>query len=173
MTRYVALLRGVNVGGINIKSADLARVFRDLGLGDVKTVLASGNVLFDAPRADAALKQRIEDALSAAFGYDAWVILRTQASLHDVVEGYPFPESGAKQPWVMFLEDPDVVDDLLSVEGNLDPSVERVQTGKGVIYWEVTPGMTVKSVFGKHSARARFKSVTTTRNLRTLRKLLD
>ncbi len=173
MARHAALLRGVNVGGINIKSADLARVFRDLGLQDVKTVLASGNVLFNAPKADAALKKRIEAALSEAFGYEAWVILRSQESLREVIEGYPFSERPEKQPWVMFLAEPGVADDLLAVEADLDPAVEQVSRGDGVIYWEVTPGQTVHSVFGKHNSKARFKAVTTTRNLRTLRKLLD
>ena len=50
MTRYIALLRGVNVGGVTVKSADLAEVFRDLGFTEVRTVLASGNVVFDAAR---------------------------------------------------------------------------------------------------------------------------
>ena len=49
MTRYAALLRGINVGGINIKMADLRSTFVDLGFENVKTVLASGNVLFDSP----------------------------------------------------------------------------------------------------------------------------
>ena len=61
MTRYVALLRGINVGGINIKMVDLARVFTELGFERVKTVLASGNVLFDSTSADVpALKKTIE-----------------------------------------------------------------------------------------------------------------
>ena len=45
MTRYAALLRGVNVGGVNIKMADVAKAFTDAGFTDVKTILASGNVL--------------------------------------------------------------------------------------------------------------------------------
>ena len=65
MTRYIALLRGVNVGGITIRSAELRRLFEELGFDDVRTVLASGNVVFSAERADAAtLKSRIEHALS-------------------------------------------------------------------------------------------------------------
>ncbi|MCH6229608.1 DUF1697 domain-containing protein [Microbacterium sp. CFH 31415] len=48
MTTWVALLRGVNVGGITIRSADLAEVFAELGFESVRTVLASGNVVFEA-----------------------------------------------------------------------------------------------------------------------------
>lgn len=174
---YVAFLRGINVGGINIKMTDLAKVFRDLGFEDVRTVLASGNVLFstteDAEGDASALKGRIEQALREAFGYDAWVIVVGLEDLARIVEAFPFPEDDeTKQPWVMFLAEPGVLADLLAVEGDLDPEVERLQPGEGVLYWEVTKGETAKSVFGKHASRARFKALTTTRNMRTLRKLL-
>jgi len=175
MAQLVALLRGVNVGGINIKMADLKRVFEDLGCSDVRTVLASGNVVFSTDARDrSTLKRRIEAALSEAFGYEAWVILVPHADLKRVIEGYPFgEEDDTLQPWVMFLAEPDVLADLLSVQADLDPAVERLQPGEGVLYWEVQKGQTVKSLFGKHSAKPRFKALTTTRNIRTLRKLLD
>ena len=172
-TPRVALLRGINVGGINIKMADLAAVFRDLGFEDVKTVLASGNVLFASSESNTKLKPRIEQALRDAFGYDAWVILVTVEELRRVVEAFPFPEDDAgKQPYVMFLADPEVLDDLLSVREQLDASVDRLQPGDSVLYWEVTRGETVNSTFGKHSAKPKFRALTTTRNMRTLRKLL-
>jgi uncharacterized protein (DUF1697 family) len=171
----VALLRGINVGGINIKMSDLADVFRDLGASDVRTVLASGNVVFETAERDrAALKARIEAALRDAFGYEAWVILVDLAAVGRIIDAYPFrEEDDEKQPWVMFLGEAGVLEDLLAVSGDLDPDVERLHPGDGVLYWEVTKGQTVKSVFGKHSAKPRFKALTTTRNLRTLRKLLD
>jgi uncharacterized protein (DUF1697 family) len=174
-TRLVAFLRGINVGGINIKMAALAAVFESLGLTGVRTVLASGNVVFDAPGGDrAALKHRIEAALSEAFGYEAWVILADLTAIARMIEAYPFDESDeSKQPWVMFLSEPGVLDDLMSVADGLDPSVERLQPGDGVLYWEVTKGETTRSAFSKHSAKARFKATTTMRILRTLRKVLD
>ena len=173
LTPRVAFLRGVNVGGINIKMTDLAAVFRDLGFEDVKTVLASGNALFSATESNAKLKPRIEQALRERFGYEAWVILVTVEELQRIVEAFPFSEDDAgKQPYVMFLADPKALDDLLSVQDQLDASVDRLQPGDGVLYWEVTKGETLNSVFGKHSAKPKFKALTTTRNMRTLRKLL-
>src|SRR6185503_22397 len=78
MTRYIALLRGINVGGINIKMAALADTVLALGHTGVHTVLASGNVVFDSDDADgAALKSGLEQALSAAFDYQSWVALLT------------------------------------------------------------------------------------------------
>jgi uncharacterized protein (DUF1697 family) len=72
-TRMIALLRGVNVGGITVKSGPLAATFTELGFTGVRTVLASGNVVFDAPDGTASvglaeLKGRIESAMEQAFG---------------------------------------------------------------------------------------------------------
>src|SRR5690606_2806074 len=78
MTTWVALLRGVNVGGITIRNADLKDVFAELGFDAVRTVLASGNVVFEAGDAASArpkLKSAIEKALGDRFGYDAWIVL--------------------------------------------------------------------------------------------------
>ena len=172
--RRVALLRGVNVGGINIRMADLARVFRELGFAEVRTVLASGNVLFSSPAPnDDTLKRRIEQALAAAFGYEAWVIVVDLADLAGIVDRYPFAEDDAtKQPYVMFLTDTAVLDDLLDVREAIDPALERLQPDGRVLYWELERGHSTDTVFAKHSAKPRFKAVTTTRNMRTLRKLL-
>ncbi|GAB2653656.1 DUF1697 domain-containing protein [Prescottella soli] len=175
MTRYVALLRGINVGGINIKMADLRRVFTDLGFDDVKTVLASGNVLFTTDSADtAALKAGIESALRAAFRYEAWVFVLELDTVTRIVEAYPFdPERDGWHPYVMFTAEPAVLDGLLTVQGDLDPAIERIQGGDGVLYWEVERGRTLDSAFGKNTGKPKLKAVTTTRNLRTLVKLLN
>jgi uncharacterized protein (DUF1697 family) len=94
-------------------------------------------------------------------------------TVRGIIDAYPFGEDDdAKQPWVMFLADPAIEGDLLSVRDDLDPAVERLEVGDGVIYWEVTKGETVGSVFGKHTSKARFKPLVTTRNVRTLRKVL-
>lgn len=174
MTRYVALLRGINVGGINIKMADLRRVFVDLGFDDVRTVLASGNVLFTSDATDAAqLKATVEAALRKVFGYEAWVFVLDIARLAAIVEAYPFdPERDGWHPYVMFTAEPGVLADLLAVGGDLDAAIERIAGGDGVLYWEVERGRTLDSTFGKNTGKPKLKAVTTTRNLRTLVKLL-
>lgn len=173
-SRYVALLRGINVGGITIRMADLARVFEDLGLTEVRTVLASGNVCFTTTDPDIdALKARIEAALTEAFGYEAYVLLVEIGAVARAITSFPFDEDDASmQPWVMFVASAAVAADVLSVAGDLDPSVERVHAGDRVVYWTVVKGQSTKSAFAKHTAKARFKPTTTTRNLRTLRKIL-
>ena len=116
MTSYIALLRGVNVGGITVKSAELRELFDGLGFEGVRTVLASGNVVFETTKreAHAALKRRIERALADRFGYDAWIVLVTRAELERAIDAFPFDADDARrQPWVIFASEPAVVDELL------------------------------------------------------------
>jgi uncharacterized protein (DUF1697 family) len=174
MARYIALLRGVNVGGITIRSADLREVFEDLGFGDVRTVLASGNVAFSSDDTDAAkLKTRIERALSDRFGYEAWIVLLTRDELERAIDGFPFDaEDANRQPWVIFSSKPAALDELLADVDGFDSDVDPLARGDGVIYWNPVKGTTVDTPFGKLLGKARFKPTTTNRNLRTLVKLL-
>ncbi|MHD0279864.1 DUF1697 domain-containing protein [Rhodococcus aetherivorans] len=172
MARYAALLRGINVGGITIAMADLKDVFAGLGFGNVRTVLASGNVVFDADTADTAeAKARIEAALRDRFGYEAFVFVHDQAAVAAIVDAYPFEERDGRHAYAVFVADPAVLDELAATAEGLDPAVERVARGNGVLYWDVERGQTVKSAFGRNTGNPRYKAVTTTRNLRTLPKL--
>jgi uncharacterized protein (DUF1697 family) len=90
--RCAAFLRGINVGGKNlVKMADVAAAFQEAGLTDVRTVLASGNVVFDGGRAaEASLVRRIEAALATAFGRDLKVLVRSADELHRLARAAPF-----------------------------------------------------------------------------------
>ena len=93
MTVYVALLRGINVGGKNIiKMADLKRVFESIGLFEVKTYIQSGNVLFKSNEAEDSLCNKIEHEIEVAFGIPVKVILRTAAELEEIILNCPFSE---------------------------------------------------------------------------------
>ena len=107
MTRYVALLRGVNVGGITVKSADLAEVVRGLGYDDVKTVLASGNVLFTTGEPASTATPRLEAALGERFGYEAWVHVLTAEAVAAIAADYPFARSDDRHAYVVFVVKPD------------------------------------------------------------------
>ncbi|KKC37810.1 hypothetical protein WH87_08940 [Devosia epidermidihirudinis] len=104
MTRYLALLRGVNLGKRQVKSADLKAAFEAMGFANVKTLLASGNVLFDADKADRAA---IEAALEARFGFDIGTVLRTTDALRDLIALDPFKgraEDSDTKLYVTFLD---------------------------------------------------------------------
>jgi len=92
MTRYAAFLRGINVGGHKpVRMADLEKAFGQLGFRNVKTVLASGNVLFEAPQGSASvLVKKIEEKLRKAFGHDIRVLIRTIEMLQGLAEENPF-----------------------------------------------------------------------------------
>lgn len=170
MTRYVALLRGVNVGGVNVKMVDLAEVVRGLGYDDVKTVLASGNVLLTTTDAASTAKGKLEAALRERFGYEAWVHVLTQAKMRAIVEAYPFERTTDRHAYVVFVVKPEVRSELLAVD--LDTGVDEVASGEGVLYWSTPKGSTLDSAMGKAQGSGKHKQWLTTRNLNTLEKLL-
>jgi uncharacterized protein (DUF1697 family) len=91
MTRYVALLRGIGPINPNMRGEKLRGLFEDLGFTNVRTVLASGNVLFDSPSADsAALEAQIEAALPEHLGFSSTTIIRSQAELQGLLDQDPF-----------------------------------------------------------------------------------
>lgn len=179
MTRFVALLRGVNVGGITIKSAELAELFRELGFANVRTVLASGNVVFDVAAADSteskrpALKLRIEKALSDRFGYEAWIVLESLERIEQIISAFPFDaHREGWHPYVLFSSDAASLSELMTHLKSLDPADEIVVAGDGVLYWHCRRDVGINSPFSKLVAKARFRSSTTNRNLRTVMKLV-
>jgi len=170
MTRFVALLRGVNVGGVNIKMSELAAVVEGLGYADVKTVLASGNVLFTTSDAAAATKHALEAALRVRFGYEAWVHVLAVDAIRKLIAAYPFEREAERHAYVVFAVKPEVRAELLAVE--LDPAIEQARAGDGVIYWSVPKGSTLDSAMGRAQSKASYKPWLTTRNLNTLEKLV-
>ena len=96
--RFVALLRAINVGGHVVKMQALREHFEALGFSSVATVIASGNVIFDAATSDAeALERTIERHLRAALGYDVATFVRTPAEMEAAAAHDAFPGSGAGQ----------------------------------------------------------------------------
>jgi len=107
-SRYVAFLRGINVGGHGaIKMTDLKAAFDRMGFNGVKTVLASGNVVFEAPQADEkGLRIEIESGLKKAFRRDISVLLRNRDDLRQLRSSEPFKRIEALpgvQLYVTFL----------------------------------------------------------------------
>jgi uncharacterized protein (DUF1697 family) len=106
---YVALLRGINVGGKNrLPMKDLVAIVEALGATDVRTYIASGNVVFRAPaRTAEALPAKASQAIRERLGLDVAVVLRTAAELDEIVRGNPYLAAGAdaKKLAVMFLRD--------------------------------------------------------------------
>jgi uncharacterized protein (DUF1697 family) len=172
MTKYAAFLRGVNVGGVNLKMAEVAAALTDAGFFDVRTILASGNVLLESASGVAAVRKKAEAALRKEFGYDAWVLAYDIATVRAIDDAYPFErEVDGYQSYVTFVADAAVLDELAALGENAGAD-EKISRGDGVVYWQVPKGSTLDSTIGKTMGKPRYKSSTTTRNLRTLAKVL-
>lgn len=173
MTKYAVFLRGINVGGINVKMADLRTALATLPLTRVKTLLASGNVVCTAEADAPELKTMVEKLLREKFGYDAWVVILDLPQLEAVIAASPWPaDDPARHSYVTLSSDPAVLDELAKHGGEL-PGVELARLSPHALAWPVPVGGTPDSPFSKLSARPRYKSTTTTRNLRTLLKCRD
>jgi uncharacterized protein (DUF1697 family) len=99
MARYVAFLRGMNVGGHRITMERLRGHLLELGFADVATFLASGNVAFEAPAADPReIERRIEAHLHRALGYEVDTFLRTPTELAEILALQPFPPDDVQAP---------------------------------------------------------------------------
>lgn len=119
----VALLRGINVGGHRVAMRDLAALFESLGCTGVRTLLASGNVVFTPPHAvvatapKAGLGARLEAAFEQRFGFAAPTALVASALLQAVIDGNPLPLAGVN-PSRLFV--------ALPVDGDIDAVRARV-----------------------------------------------
>lgn len=169
--RVVALLRGMNTGGVRFPMRDLATALAAAGHGEVRTVLASGNVLLDADSpADAATA--VHDVIADRFGFDLAVVAVPLDAVRQVVDGWPFARSDDRHAYGVFATDPGLLRPLVEEAAALPPDDERIEAGEGVLYWDVPKGRTLESAFGKRLSRPVRAGTITTRNLRTLEKIL-
>jgi uncharacterized protein (DUF1697 family) len=163
MTRYVALLRAVNVGGTGkLPMAELTALCRDAGFARVETYIASGNVVFESDLSPASAKREIEARLLAYAGKPIGVALRTGLETQAVLNANPFPGAASHQTVAVFLDDPPPADALDHVLGRLD---EEMRLGLREIFIHYPGGMggsKLKVPAAKHG---------TARNMNTIAKL--
>ena len=171
--RYVALLRGINVGGNTlIKMADLKTCVEELGLDDVSTYIASGNVLFESGRRDAAkLETEIERAIEKRFELPVKVVVLDRTALARIVKAVPKSWVGDEslRANVAFVRRGT---DARRVVRELEPDrrVEEVKAITGAILWATKRSALNRSVMRKLVGGATYKELTV-RNLRTTLKL--
>src|SRR5665213_2079625 len=154
MTKFVALLRGVNVGGRIIKMADLKICFEKAGYKAVKTYLQSGNAVFESTKAENKLKQEIEQLLEQAFNYPAKVIVVNIEDLKAIIKANPFTNAPADyHQYVIFFEN-GLEKDFVAEE--VEQGSEDVRIGQKVAYWKVEKGETLKSERGKLLTKTKY-----------------
>ncbi len=172
-SQYVALLRGINVGGKNlVKMADLRAAIESMGFADVATYIASGNVLFRAPRQRRdELAALIESELIRRFAIEMKVVLLTKTQLKAVVEGAPRGFGGDGHLWdVVFVRKPLTVKKALG-EVEIREGVDRAWPGRGVLYFSRLAAKATSSRLNKVASLPEYKNMTI-RNWSTTTKLL-
>ncbi|MET4588689.1 DUF1697 domain-containing protein [Arthrobacter sp. 754] len=173
MNSYAVFLRGINVGGINIKMADLKAALEAAGFAGVRTLLASGNVVLASDLDTAEVKVRCEKCLRDSFGYEAWVVVLTAARVAELVAACPYPEDNkSTHTYITLGSDKARLDELDAAGAALENS-EQQRLGPEALAWLAPAGGTLDSPFSKISAKPKYKASTTTRNLRTMIKVRD
>ena len=177
MTRYLVLLRGINVGGRNkVPMAALRQLLEELGYTDVASYIASGNVLLSSDRPAGEIKDRIEEALPRAFRLPSDVVnvlVLTDAQLRGVVKGKPKGFGDRPETYhsdAIFLMGIDAATAMKVFDPR--PGVDRVWPGDGVIYSERLSAERTKSRLGKIVGTPAYKSMTI-RSWQTTVALLD
>jgi uncharacterized protein (DUF1697 family) len=172
--RYVALLRGINVGGNNlIKMIELRSSFAKMGFGDVESYIQSGNVIFSSKQKNKAkLTTLIEKALSDAFSYESKVVVVSGSEMEQVVS--QAPKGFGKDPEqyrydVLFVKQPlttsEALKDVLAA-----PGVDTVAAGDHAIYFRRLVSKATESKLNKLVQRPVYKNLTV-RNWNTTMKL--
>lgn len=174
MQRYIAFLRAINVGGHNVKMADLRVLFERLGFRNVETFIASGNVIFEAPVGNLPqLEEQIGRHLQKSLGYEATVFIRTPAEVAAIAEYEAFPEADVGAPgttmFVAFLPSPPkdaVKRQLRGFRSELD---DFAINGREV-YWLCRTRMT-DSPYSRPLLAKTLGAPATLRNINTVRNL--
>jgi uncharacterized protein (DUF1697 family) len=174
MTTFIALLRGINIGGHQLKMTALRDHFEGYGCLDVATYIQSGNVVFTHPartaKAIATLEGELEALLSEACGFDVPVMLRTRPELAEVVAGNPYEVTDPTKVSVAFLQSKPAAGALEALDVSSFAPEELTLVGR-TLYLKLPNGTGVSTL-----PAAAFKVLgtsTTTRNWRTVEKLLS
>ncbi|MDZ7876833.1 MAG: DUF1697 domain-containing protein [Saprospiraceae bacterium] len=172
MAKYIAFLRGINVGKIRIKMIDLKVAFEKMGCTDVLMYLQTGNVVFHADKTIEALKPILEKGLSDTFKYEAYVLLYPFEVLKAIIAACPYEAAETRHNYVMFISNPTIFDELYTLSRGLGAEAKTIEAGEGVLYWQVPIGKTLDTPFAKLTAKAKYKSCVTVRNINTLEKMI-
>ena len=172
--RYVALLRGINVGGKNrLPMADLRDIFTAAGCAAVRTYIQSGNAVFKATDDLAeAVPELVAQAILQRFGYETTVVVRSGEEMRQVASSNPFDTSGDPRfLHVAFLRDTPGAEAVSSLDPERSPPDEFAVRGRDV-YLRYPNGVARSKLTNEYLA-SRLQTVSTMRNWRTVLRLLE
>lgn len=169
---YIALLRGINVGGkARLPMRDLVDIFESAGATNVRTYIQSGNVVFTSP-APEALVAAATAQIAARFGYPGRIVLRSAAELRQAYTANPFAQPGASEAalHVYFLADQPTKAAIAALDPARSPGDSFAVVSREV-YLHLPSGMARTRLTNVYFD-AQLKTVSTARNWRTVRALL-
>jgi len=176
MAKHVAFLRGINVGGHKaIKMNELKKAFEAIGFANVETLLASGNVLFDAQKSnEGSLAEKIEGALDNTFGHEIGVLVRTVEALQELADKGPF--SGIKvtpqtRLYVTFISEEPESDFGIPYESP-DGNFKIISATSDEVFSVLTLSPGSRTVGLMSILEKKFGRKVTTRNWNTIQKIL-
>lgn len=173
--KYVAFLRGINVGGNNmIKMEKLRETVAGLGFENVKSYINSGNIIFETGKTDDhKLAKKIHDGILADFGFDISTMVRPMSEIEKLIAGNPYEGQfeNDKDLHAFFLNEPLTADqsELLFAQGN---EAERFHITDLHILCLLSISV-LDSIVGKGFIDKKLKVATTARNWRTVKKIAE
>lgn len=174
-TVFVALLRGVNVGGNNmISMRELKASFEEMGFTQVSTYINSGNIIFTTIENDARkLETKIERMLAKEYDLNSKVVIRSLAEMEELVKSLPRSWKGDSD-WrynVIFLRHTIDSEDLL-VDLPAKKDIEEIVYRPGALLWSALVSDINRTTWARFAARKMYQD-TTVRNLNTTKKLYE
>ncbi len=173
--KYVALLRGVNVGGKNkVSMPELRQCFEDIGFGNVVTHINSGNVIFDFRKlAKEKLVIKCEDAIEKQFGFHVICSVITATELQDALKNAPpwWGESPDTKHDAFFAIAPATAKSIMDEVGQHNSEYEKVTSWGPIIFWSAPLKTFGRTKYGKIAGTKAYRSVTI-RNSNSTRKLV-
>ncbi|MFD2903983.1 DUF1697 domain-containing protein [Sphingobacterium anhuiense] len=170
--KYCAFLRGVNVKGTNMKMTDVCQVFRDAGMQDVRSIIASGNIVFSSHKNEIELKLILEKSMSAYFSYDAVLFIKSERDTVLYWESVPFEKTTDFHIYA-FVGDTGIETVLMAeFQDATQNTSESAAIVNHIFYWQVPKGNTLDSAFGKILGKKTLRDQFTSRNINTFEKVL-
>ncbi|MGX7000070.1 DUF1697 domain-containing protein [Caballeronia sp. KNU42] len=165
MTTYAALLRAVNVGGTGkLPMSELRAMCESVGFSNVRTYIASGNVVFESKLSEKSVKAKLERALETYAGKPVGVLVRTGAELAAILANNPFSSAAPNRTVAIFLDAPPPADLLDSVSGQ---QTEEIALGTREIYVHYKDGIAHSKL------KIAAAGTGTARNMNTVAKLAE
>lgn len=152
--------------------AEVCQVFKDAGMKDVSSILASGNIVFSSDKNVEELKTILEKAMSDHFSYEAFLFVKTQEEIEVFWNSIPFEKNESLHIY-SFVGIPGVEKVLMEeFQKAAQAENEKTEIINGIFYWQIPKGNTLDSTFGKVLGKKSLKDQFTSRNVNTFEKIL-